>query len=315
MRVAAAYVRAVLRRRDWGRDEVALARRARRLFGVPPALSRPFTRGLRVETVEARTAHGVVRGEWLVPRDARAGVLLYVHGGGFVSCSPRTHRPLTAALARRTRRRVFAVDYRRAPESRFPAALDDVVVAYRWLHETQAARRVAVAGDSAGGGLALSLAVRVRDERSSGERSRDAALPAPACVVGFSPWTDLAGAGASARENDRRDAMFRTPNIADFAGAYLGPAGSAADPLASPVYAPLHDLPPLLLHVGSTELLLDDARRVHDAVTRAGGACELRVYDDAFHGWQMLVGFLPEATGSVDAAAAFVARHLDGASR
>lgn len=294
-RVTARAVSALIRRHDWG-DERALTRRARRLFGAPAAYGWLMLRGLRREPVRADD----VRGEWIVPPAARPGVVLYLHGGGFVSCSPRTYRPLTAALARRTRRRVLAVDYRLAPEARFPAALDDVAAAYRWLLDTGVpAHEIAVAGDSAGGGLALALALR----------ARDLGWPAPACVVAFSPWTDLAGTGASRHANDGRCDMFRPANIPAFAAVYLGGA-TPDDPAASPVRAALHGLPPLLQHVGARELLLDDARRVHDGAVAAGGESRLVVFEDAFHGWQLLAPWLRDARASVDDAADFIAGHL-----
>jgi acetyl esterase/lipase len=288
-------VRALVRRRDWG-DERTLVRRARRLLGAPAPYGWLATRGLSIEPVRARG----IWAEWLVPKKPADGVLLYVHGGGFVSCSAARHRPITAALARFTNRRVLSVDYRLAPEHRFPAAHEDVLAAYEWLLATGVpASAIAVAGDSAGGNLALALAIRLRDRQR----------PAPACVVAFSPWTDLAGTGASVRENDGRCAMFHPANIADFAAAALG-AAPARDPAASLVHADLGGLPPVLLHVGSTELLLDDSRRVHDAIRAAGGRSELQIFDDVAHCWQMLVPLVPEATASLRAAAAFIERHL-----
>jgi acetyl esterase/lipase len=290
-------VRTFVRRRDWGAPE-ALARRARLIFGAPVPYQWLVARGLKVD----RVREGLVRGEWIVPHRPSPGVVLYVHGGGFVSCSPATHRPITCALARRTGRRVFAVDYRLAPEHRCPAAPDDVMAAYRWLLDSGiAADSIAVAGDSAGGNLALGLAVR----------ARDAGLPAPACIVCLSPWTDLAGTGASVRANDGRCAMFRPENMAQFAAAYLD-GRAATDPVASPLYAPLHALPPVLLQVGSTELLLDDARRVHEAITRTGGESRLEVYDGMFHDWQMLAGLLPEADAALRQAADFMQRNAGG---
>jgi acetyl esterase/lipase len=226
--------------------------------------------------------------------------VLYVHGGGYVSCSPATHRPVTAALARLTGRRVLSVDYRLAPEHRYPAALDDVVAAYRWLLASGVpAASVAVAGDSAGGGLALALAARARAE----------GLPAPACVVAFSPWTDLAGTGASVTANDGRCAMFRPENVAQFAAAYLGGA-SPHDPGASPLRADPAGFPPTLLQVGSTELLLDDARAMHERLVAAGRESRLEVYPEMMHGWQLLVGLVPEAGAALRGAARFIAAHL-----
>lgn len=288
-------VRLIVRRRSWG-DEEELTRRARWLFGTLP-MTRPFAaHGVRCQ----RTRAGNVRGEWLIPPSPRPGVVLYVHGGGFVSCSAASHRPLAAALARLSARRVFSVDYRLAPEYRFPTPLEDVVSACEWLLASAAPEeRLALAGDSAGGNLALSATIRLRDRGGA----------APACVVAFSPWTDLAGTGASARFNDGRDVMFRYDNLAAFAKVYLGGA-SAEDPDASPLHARLSGLPPVLLHVGSTELLLDDARRVHESIRRAGGTSDLKVFDEVAHGWQLLVPLVPEATASLTDAASFIASHL-----
>lgn len=295
-RLASALIRLVVRRRRWGRDARGTARRARILFGAPAPYGWVRSVGLRM----TRVREGGVRGEWVAPPDAGTGAILYVHGGGFVSCSPATHRPIAAALARAAGMRVFSAEYRLAPEHPFPAAIDDVMAAYRWLLATGVdARDVALAGDSAGGGLVLSALVRIRDE----------GLPPPAAAVGFSPWTDLAGAGPSIRENDGRCAMFRPSNIPEFAAAYVGPV-SPADPAVSPVNADLAGLPPILLHVGSTELLLDDARRVEEKVRGAGGSCRVEVFDDVSHCWQMFAGLVPEADRSVRDAAAFIRGHL-----
>lgn len=290
-----ASVRLLFRRRKWGEDEQAVARRARRLFGSLPVYRWLRTRGLRIIPVNDQG----VRGEWVVPKEFGDNVILYLHGGGYVSCTPATHRPITAALARLTGSRVFALDYRLAPEHRFPAALDDAVTAYQWLLEQGlAASAISVAGDSAGGGLALGLLLQ----------ARDMGLPLPACGVCFSAWTDLAGTGASVRFNDGRCAMFRTENLAEFASVYLG-GRSPFETYASPGHADLSGLPPLLLQVGSTELLLDDSRMVHDKIQRAGGVSKLEIYEDVFHCWQMLDGVLPEAGVALRQAAAFIRSH------
>jgi epsilon-lactone hydrolase len=285
----------LIRRSRWGRDEQAVARRARRLFGTLPAYQWLRTRGLRLTTVITEK----VRGEWLEIKEPEPGVILYLHGGGYVSCSAATHRPITSALARLSRRRVFSLDYRLAPEHRYPAALDDAVAAYRWLLEQGLPPRlISLAGDSAGGGLALATLLRVRD----------LGLPPPACAVCFSPWTDLAGTGASVRLNDGRCAMFRAGNISEFSAAYLGDV-SPLDPYASPAFADLGGLPPLLLQVGSTELLLDDSRRVHEKIREAQGVSRLEVYEDVFHCWQMSDGFMPEARAALRQAAEFIGEH------
>ncbi len=273
-----------------------MARRARRLFGLPPILRKLPLRGIGHQ----RVADGTIRGEWLIPPTPASGVILYVHGGGYVAGSAASHRTVTAALARATGCRVFAADYRLAPEARFPAAHDDVAAVYHWLVTRGApGERIVIAGESAGGGLVLALAVHARDQ----------GWPAPAAVVAFSPWTDLAGTGASLTGNAGRCAMFQPENIGGFAAAYLGPA-SATDPRASPLYADLRGLPPLLVQVGSTELLLDDARRLHEAVLRGGGSSRLTVYDDAAHGWQLMAPFVPEARAAIAEAAAFLVKAI-----
>ncbi|MBI1736817.1 MAG: alpha/beta hydrolase [Candidatus Rokubacteria bacterium] len=290
-RAVALLVRAVMRRQTWG-DERALARRARRVFGPPRAFQWLRTRDVRIEAVR----HGAVRGEWVTAACSDRGVVLYFHGGGYVAGSPATDRPITAALARLAGRRVFSLDYRLAPEHRFPAAVDDAIGAYRWLlGHGVAPRALALAGQSAGGGLVLATLLRLRDE----------GVPLPAAAVCISPWTDLAGTGASLHGNDGRCATFRPGNIADFARAYVGD-GAPLSPYASPVLADFHGLPPVLFHVGSIELLLDDARRVHEKILRAGGASRLEVFDGLFHSWHMMDGVVPEARAALERAAAFV---------
>ncbi|MDQ1591591.1 MAG: epsilon-lactone hydrolase [Pyrinomonadaceae bacterium] len=337
-RAISASLRLFVRRRRWGADAAGVARRARLIFGAPWPYQWLRTRGLNVRPVDDAAAG--VRGEWLEPASATAGanttagagatkgmgakasarvtagagaaagaagagVIFYIHGGGFVSGSAATQRPITAALARLTAQRVFSLDYRLAPEHRYPAALDDAVAAYEWLlaREGVPANSICVAGDSAGGGLVLGCLLRLRDAR----------LAPPACAVCFSPWADLAGTGASVRTNDGRCAMFRTENIEEFAAAYLPTGVSPRDPYASPAHADnFRDLPPLLLQVGSTELLLDDARGIHEQIRAAGGASRLEIYEDLPHGWQMLDGLVPEARAALAQAASFIREHQPG---
>lgn len=283
-------VRLVMRRRDWG-DEEHLVRRARRLFGMPPLLRSLWTRGVAIVPVS-----GPVPGEWIEPPNAEAGAVLFFHGGGYVAGSPADHRPMTAGLARRTGRRVFVPDYRLAPEHRFPAAVDDAFASYGWLLDQGIdPATIVLAGDSAGGGLVLATLVRIRDS----------SLPLPVRAVCFSPWVDLSASTSSVRHMDGRCHMFRTENIPAFASAFLGGA-SPLDPAASPLYADLGGLPPILIQVGSTELLVDESRGVHEKILAQGGVCRLEVYDDVVHAWQMLDGFVPEATAALDEAAAFL---------
>ncbi|CAB3750713.1 alpha/beta hydrolase [Paraburkholderia solisilvae] len=246
-----------------------------------------------------------LRGEWLDPEGTVSAAhipaiptILYMHGGGYYFCSPSTHRAVSFGLATRASARLFSLDYRLAPEHRFPAALDDALAAYRRLIAAGALpQTVVLAGDSAGGGLALATLVALRD----------AGDPLPAGAVLFSPWTDLAATGASLSTNDGADPMFSGPSIARAAKLYLGEA-SATHPHASPLYADMRDLPPLFIQVGSTEVLLDDARRVAARATQAGVAVELQVWPKMPHGWQLWTPFLPEARRALDDAAAFVRR-------
>jgi acetyl esterase/lipase len=218
-----------MRRAAWG-DERRLARRARRVFGAPSALQWLRARGVRIEPVR----DGAVPGEWVSAERADRGALLYFHGGSYVAGSPATERPITAALARLAGWRVFSLDYRLAPEHRFPAALDDAVAAYRWLLDQGVSpAALGLAGQSAGGGLVLGALVRLRDE----------GVPLPAAAVCFSPWTDLTGGGDSVRLNDGRCPTFRPGNFVEFARAYLGEA-SPRHPHASPLFADLARLPP-----------------------------------------------------------------------
>lgn len=255
-------------------------------FVLPP----PFRTRVEADVV------GRVPGEWLLGRDEGAGMLLYLHGGAYAVCSPATHRQVTGAFARR-RFRVFAPDYRLAPEHPYPAALDDVVAVYKGLLALGLSPMdIAVAGESAGGGLALALLVRLRDE--------GVALPAAAAL--FSPWADLSLAGETLRANDARDPMFHGLHAAWVAKLYLGEA-DPCDPHISPVYADLTGLPPLLVHVGETELLLDDARRIAARAREADVEVSLEIWPDVVHGWQLLPAILPEARRSIDRAAAFIA--------
>ena len=240
---------------------------------------------------------GGVAGEWAEAGGRRP--LLYLHGGGFVGCSSKTHRPLTAAFAKRGFL-VYAPDYRLAPAHPFPAAVDDVVAVWRDFAARVGARAV-VAGDSAGGGLALSLMLLVK---------REARAPAAAAL--FSPATDLTGAGESWRSNRHRDAMF-TDALQNLGGFYLNGA-DPRDPRASPLFGDLSGMPPLLFHVGESELLRDDSVRFADAARAAGVRAELKVWDGAPHSFQFMYEYVPEARQSVDEAAAFLTAVLEGRS-
>jgi monoterpene epsilon-lactone hydrolase len=289
-RIATRVVRLVVKHWKKG-DPPAVVRRARRVFGIPNFMGFLYSRHVEIQVNDAP-----VRGEWLVPDDIEftEHVVLYMHGGGYVSCSPQTHRPVTTSLARMINCRVFSLDYRLAPEHPFPAAVDDATAAYLWLLKNGVpAKQIALAGDSAGGGLLLATMLRLR---ALGQ-------PLPACAVCLSPWVDLTGFGKY-RNNDSCS-MFKPDDVTTFAKVYLHGA-SAELPEASPVLADLSGLPPLLIQVSSTELLYTDSARLHEKAGASGVRSTLRVYPALPHVWQILVGAVPEARVALEEIASFV---------
>lgn len=256
----------------------------------------PVPTGVSIEPVDA----GGVPGFWFTPSDAREDrALLYLHGGGYVMGSVATHRSLIARLARATGVRCLGLDYRLAPEHPFPAAIEDVVAVHGWLRARGLApERITFAGDSAGGGLVLGSLVALRD---AGE-------PLPAAAIALSPLADLELTGASvARVGD--DPLVPVEGTRRMAAAYLAGGGDPRDPRASPIHADFRGFPPLLIEVGTREILLDDARRVAERARRAGVEVELFVGEGLTHVWP-LHPQLPEAAESIERMARFVARHL-----
>jgi len=245
-------------------------------------------------------ALGGVPGEWVeAVSGSPAGVLVYLHGGGYFACSTRTHRPYTTAFAQRGLR-VYAPNYRLAPEHPHPAAIEDAVAVWRAVRAEAGGLPMAVGGDSAGGGLALTSMLKLRDDGD--------ALPAAAVL--FSPLTDLAGTGESRRTNDQRCAMFYASGLARVVEFYVAAGGDPLDPLASPLYADLHGLPPLLIHVGADETLRDDSTQFAARAREAGVHVELTVWPAVPHVWQLFYPFVPEGRQSLDAAAAFLRRNF-----
>jgi epsilon-lactone hydrolase len=261
------------------------------------AAAAPRPEGVAFTTVRANG----VPAEWTVAEGARDDVaIVYLHGGGYVMGSLDTHRGHCARISRAARARVLSVDYRLGPEHPHPAAVDDAVAAVRFVRATGfAPGRTAVAGDSAGGGLTLAALVALRD----------AGDPLPAAGLCISPWTDLAGTGGSIATRAAEDPMVRPSDLKLMADAYLA-GRDPKTPLASPLYADLAGLPPLLIQVGSAEILLDDAVRLAERARKAGVAAELRVWQDMIHVWHAFADLLPEGQQAVDEMAAFLEAHL-----
>lgn len=248
----------------------------------------PPAKDLRFEPVDA----GGVSAEWSrAPGIDESRVVLFFHGGGYNMGSIASYRDFTGRISRASAARVLSVGYRLAPEFPFPSAVDDAVAAYRWLRRQGApADRIILAGDSAGGGLVLSALVALRD---AGD-----ALPAAAMCV--SPSTDLAKEGQSMRTKADVDPVVRYDTSMAHALRYVGEKGDLKHPLASPLYADLHGLPPLLILVGTNETLLDDSTRIADKARTAGVDVELEIWDDMIHIWPFFAAILPEGQQAIE---------------
>jgi acetyl esterase/lipase len=249
------------------------------------ALSTPALRAVRREPVDA----GGVPGVWFIPPKAGEGAVLFLHGGAYVFGSTRTHGDLMARLALASGMRVLGIDYRLAPEHPFPSALEDAVKAWRWLLSTGVSpRRAVLAGDSAGGGLSLATLVVLR--------GRGEPMPAGAALI--SPWVDLAATGESHTRHARYDWIVR--GVAERWTQWCLGGASPEDPLASPLYADLHALPPLYIQLGGVELLHDEVTRLAQKVREAGGAVELDVWPEMVHDWQLFDASIPESQRAVE---------------
>ena len=268
--------------------------RAEKVFPTPPEV--------KVEHVSAPAAPA----EWLRPPGAVAGrVVLYLHGGGYVIGSPRSHRHLAAAIATASAASALLLEYRLAPEHPYPAAVDDATAAYRWLLDRGTApEHVVIAGDSAGGGLTVATLLALLDAR----------VPLPAGGVCISPWVDLTCSGESYRTKAAADPIVQRASVGEMAKAYLGSA-SARSPLVSPLFADLHGLPPLLIHVGSDEVLLDDAVRLAERATAASVPTTIEVWDRMIHVWHWFLPMLAEAQSAVEAIGRFTRERTSGAAR
>ncbi len=235
--------------------------------------------------------------EWISLPPATAGVMLYLHGGAYCLGSVNASRDLIARLVEATKHKAVAIDYRLAPEHPFPAALEDALSAYRWLlAQGVEPARILFAGDSAGGGLSIATLVALRD----------AGQPLPAAAICISPWTDLALTGDSMRSKAAVDPILDAASLARYARDYAGDA-PLTSPLISPLYADLAGLPPLLIQVGTDEILLDDATRLAECARQAGVPVTLETWAGLFHVFPA-APFLPETAQAMAQAARFVGR-------
>ena len=253
----------------------------------------PLPTDVRVETADADG----VAAEWTAAPGAESErVILYLHGGGYTAGSLKSHRHMVAQAGREAKARTMALEYRLAPEHPFPAAVEDAVAGYRFLLSRGfSPNRIAVAGDSAGGGLTVALLVSLRD----------AGLPLPACAWCISPWVDLEGTGASMTAKATVDPMVQQGYLIELAEAYLVGANPRT-PLAAPLYADLKGLPPMLIQVGSAETLLDDAVRLAGAAGSADVRVRLEVWPDMIHVWQLFYQQVAAGRRALAEAGAFI---------
>ncbi|WP_286990910.1 alpha/beta hydrolase [Thermomonospora sp. CIF 1] len=255
-------------------------------------------RGVRIPLEDADGDGRHLAGELLVPEKGQVGdaAVLYLHGGGYIICSPRSHRPITSRLAVDTQLPVFVPHYRLLPEHPFPAPLEDALAAYRWLlEEGYPASRIVIAGDSAGGHLAASL---------TGEICRTG-LPTPAGLVLYSPWVDLTCELSLEYDAQVRDAYLSAHTVRRIGRLVMGQA-ELNDPRLALLECSWNGVPPVLIQVGGAEALRPEAERLAAALTEAGTDCRLQVWEGQFHVFQLLNRFLPEARAAMDETARFI---------
>jgi acetyl esterase/lipase len=253
-------------------------------------------------TVEPVTANGV-RAEWTsTPNDARDGALMWLHGGGYVIGSLVSHRHLVSEAGRAAKIWGLAVDYRLAPEHPFPAAVEDALSGYRYLLSRGIRpERIAIGGDSAGGGLVVAAMLKIRD----------AGLAPPACGWCISPWVDMEAIGESMSSKAEADPMVQRPGLLEMAGLYLGGADPRS-PLAAPVYADLKGLAPLLIQVGAAETLLDDAIRLAKVAGAADVRVDLQIWPEMVHVWHLFHPELKAGLRAIEAGGTYVRTMMEG---
>ncbi len=266
------------------------------------AARQPLPKGVRVD---AATSDGVP-GEWVeMPFSDPSRAILLLHGGGFTAGSPRTHRRLAAFLGRATKTPVLVPDYRLAPEHPFPAALKDALIVFRWLTRTAGYRAedVVVAGDSAGGGLALAMMLALRSANA----------PQPRAAVLLSPWTDLTISGTSHITRAKRDPKVTGAALRQAARYYAGER-NLREPLISPHFADFEQLPAMLIHVGDEEVLLDDSRGLAERARASGVAVSLRQWSGMWHVFHETGPDLPEAAEALSEIGSYVQQQFSGGS-
>jgi monoterpene epsilon-lactone hydrolase len=241
--------------------------------------------------------------EWIsVPESKSSKIVLYFHGGGYIAGSIDSHRDLCIRIARASKTRVLLIDYRLAPEHLFPAALEDAIKVYQWLISSKGinSKKIIIAGESAGGGLTIATLIKLKNEN----------INLPKAAICLSPFMDLAVTGDSVKTKAEIDPMVTKEDLEFCAKQYLGDQ-DRKNPFASPLYADLQDLPPLLIQVGSSEVLLDDSLRFVDRAKNAGAEVSLEVWDEMIHMFQLYAYVVPEGQEAINKIGEFIQKSLN----
>ena len=253
-------------------------------------------------TVEKINMEGI-QAEWLIPFPSSAHsekVILYLHGGGYITGSIEDHRMMCGLLANATETKVLIPEYRLAPEHPFPAALDDALKVYQWLlDQGYSSTNMIIAGDSAGGGLSIATVLALKEKSGS----------LPAAVVCLSPWADLALTGQSHTTKAKAEAILNKDVLHEWALCYTDES-NLTNPLVSPIHGDFHGFPPLLIQVGSEEILLDDSTLLVEKAKSAGVDVTLKIWDDMWHVWQALGDLIPENKKTFEEIGQFVQRQF-----
>lgn len=247
----------------------------------------------------APVAEDAFKGEWVAaPESSDERIVLYIHGGGFVFNGTKLYRNFIANIAKFSRARVFSLDYSLAPEHPYPTALNEAVAAYQWLLDTYDAHSIAIAADSAGGTLALSLLHTLRDT----------GIPLPSCAVLLSPATDAMFGGESLGQNKAKDFYINLESLKFFTDVYFAKTPKN-DPIASPLHGSFKNFPPLLIHAEKTELMYSDSQRLAQKAAAAGVDVEFEPAEGLFHVWQLFALYMPEAKKSVQSIGEYIYKH------
>lgn len=279
------------------------------VFGLLPkaiSLTEPVSGMFYRIHIEKTNLDGEVVGEWVDRRRTKIKddkVILFIHGGGFISCSPATHRIITSCLSKYTERRVFSVEYTLAPNKKFPHQIEECVKAYKYLLSLgYRGEDIAIMGDSAGGNLAFTTTIKIMQEMPEHK---------PACVVGISPWTDLTNNGPSLVYNEANDKMIPVKKMILARNNYVSNTSDEflRNPLVSPAFADFTNFPPILIHVGDTEVLLSDAKFLNKNAKAHGASSTLKIWKGAGHVFQMWAALHKDSRQSLKEIANFAKTH------